>query len=473
MRTRLTNDFLRGKTYNLGRDQDLDDLASLRDRARRVDQANPVGHSLLNTEVDCVIGNGLNVVPRATRDDGTEADDFNGEVSERWEQWWETADVRRIYRTPGEVQRAVYRSARRDGDDGTVLVGSGDSPSRIQFVASDLIETPLDKYGDPRIRHGVRFNDVAAPLLYYVKTLTREGNQTYTPVGYENFLHLANRHYDVYAARGISCFAQAFALLDHLDQYTESVAIAAWMGAVFGLVIKDEAPHRQVSGLGQARGSDGEMRSAVTYENGMMRYVGPQGGVMQVDAKQPMSQTPEFARMLIRLIGLVLDMPLEFAAHDFSKANFSVSRIAGHMYWKSVGRKRDWFGSQWLSPLYRWWLSREVKYGRITSPVPRNYWAHKINGAPPVSADPLREAQGLLLQRDMGQVSDYDIATALGNDYDRTQAEIAAAERARVAHGRPAQNLLGNFTRAADQPPAVSPFGETPITDDEGEEDED
>jgi hypothetical protein len=66
--------------------------------------------------------------------------------------------------------------------------------------------------------------------------------------------------------------------------------------------------------LGRAPNSEGVQQKAITLEGGMLKVLGTEESVFQVDAKQPMVQTPEFLRALIRIICLAFDMPLEIGA---------------------------------------------------------------------------------------------------------------------------------------------------------------
>jgi capsid protein len=225
--------------------------------------------------------------------------------------------------------------------------------------------------------------------------------------------------------RGETCYKTIFEWLNHLDQYVDGVALAAWMATVFGLQIREENPGQTFGQLTSTlTNAKGAAQKAITLENGSVRFVGPTGAAMQVDAKQPMQQTPDFIRMMFRLLGLPFQMPLELALKDVSQSNLSSLRGARQDYYRSCRPKQIKFVARVLRPIYRWWISREVKLGggtgrndRFVSQVPKLFWPHQWQPRGWEFSDPISEAQAALLEIDMGINSPQRVSARLGRDY--------------------------------------------------------
>jgi hypothetical protein len=113
----------------------------------------------------------------------------------------------------------------------------------------------------------------------------------------------------------------------HLDRYVDGVSLAAWMATVMGIIFKQNNAGRQLAALPTLANSQGVQQKAITFERGMVKYIGTDEDVAQVQASQPMQQTPEFIRTMYRMLGQPFDMPLEIIAKDMSTCNFASARI--------------------------------------------------------------------------------------------------------------------------------------------------
>jgi capsid protein len=220
-----------------------------------------------------------------------------------------------------------------------------------------------------------------------------------------------------------SCYTTIFDLLAHLDRYVDGVSLAAWMATVFGIIFKQNNGSKQLMGLPTLTNSQGVAQKAVTFENGMVKYVGTDEDVAQVQASQPMQQTPEFIRTMFRMLGQPFDMPLEVIAKDMSTCNFASARIGLLPFYRTCRVKAARFGSRW-SRTIRWWLSRE-RYRAQDDPkrwktaFPENYWNHELTLNAFEYTDPVSEAQADLLQRDMGTKSTQGIISERGRNAEK------------------------------------------------------
>jgi len=441
--TRTSTPWTQSISYARGTTADRRSLGDMRSRARRVWRENPIGRSILQTEVTNVVADGFTLEAK------TVDAKFNAEAEDQWEQWLDNADVRGMLDGSG-LQRQAYRSSRRDGDGGFVLVDRG-GYSKLQYISGDLIKTPDARQGDMSIADGVEVDASSKPIRFHVLDTDEYGKRVFTPIPASNFVYLTPDLDDDLAVRGPTCYSTVFGYLDQIDGYIDAVTIAARMAAVFGLIFRSATSGKQIAGLPSLVNSQGIQQKALTLENGSLKYIGADDEIVQVQAQQPMQQTPDFIRALMRLIGMPFDMPLELISHDMSQVNFSSARIGLLSYYRACMARQKWFRKRCLSRIYQWWLSRERKRQLIgmsdafVTPFPDQYWNHCFRPRAWDYTDPVREAQSDLLQISMGTKSPQMVAAERGSDWEEVQIELAAAQAFRRLNDIP--SVLSNMTR--------------------------
>lgn len=415
--TRTSESWQQAMGYRYGTSAEREQLARQRDRAYHAYRNNPIARTLVDTETDNVIGDGLNYQP------STDSEEWNREATDRYYRWLEECSVRGgDIHTGCDVQRLLWSRSRIAGDIGWILVSRG-IDSKIQIVPGENIANPDGRTTQKNLVDGIQFDAFGAPTTFHVRTYTDDAVMPkYEAIPARDFVFLP--HYaDPNQARGESCFTTIFDLLAHLDRYIDGVSLAAWMATVMGIIFKQNNPSRQVSLLGTATNSQGNSQKAITFENGMVKYIGTDEEVAQVQAAQPMQQTPEFIRTMYRMLGQPFQMPLEVLAKDMSTVNFASARIGLLGFYRSCRIKADKFASRW-SRTIRWWLSRERQRPagdpkRWKTAFPDNYWSHELLPNEWDYTDPVSEAQSDLLQIDMGTKSVQQVMAERGRDAER------------------------------------------------------
>ena len=439
--TRTGRPWGRDPSYKGGTTSGRFNQGSRSDRARKVYAEHPIGRALLKTETDNVVSAGFTL--QASTPDKA----FNDEVENRWNDWLDIADIRGIL--PGvDLVRQFYRSPRRDGDGGIVLVDRG-GESRLQYIPRDLIGTGLSGKWGPDWVDGIQVDLVGRPVAFNIRDLSEWTGEHDTVVPAGNFIYLAPEIDDDLGLRGDSCYSTIFGYLDQIDGYIDAVIIAARMAAVFGLVEKSDAGVKQISGLGSLMNSQGQQQSAMTLENGMLKRIGNKDDVMQVIPQQPMNQTPDFIRAIARLLGLPFDMPLELVLKDLSQVNFSSARVGLLQYYRACRARQKSFTKRCLARIYRWWLSREINRGRILAangaPASADLLAHKFLAEGWDYTDPVSEIQADWMQVALGTKNKHQICAERGRDYEETVLERQVERATERLAGLPEVEL--NTTR--------------------------
>lgn len=419
---RMTEGFGAAQPYRFGTTAERWQLMTSRDRGHAAYRKNLVAKTLVDTETDNVIGDGLNYQP--TTDDEA----WNREAQDRYYAWLDEASVRGGDVQSGcELVRMLWSRSRVAGDIGWALVKERPGQplaSRIQVIPSELIVTPDGMHSDRAVYDGIRYDAYGAPVEFYVlSTEERTAKRSFTPVPARDFVYLPHLS-EPTQARGETCYAHVFDVLSHIDRYVDGVALAAWMATVFGIVFKQANAAKQVNQLGTLYNAAGDLQKAITLENGMVKYVGQGDEVAQVQAHQPMQNTPDFIRAMLRLAGMVFGMPLEAFARDMSTCNFASARIGLLPFYRACKiRGQGTFGPRW-SRTIRWWLSREAQRPaddprRWRTPFPRDYWRHELLSNAWEYTDPVSEVQGDMLQVDAGFKSAQQVISERGRDAER------------------------------------------------------
>ena len=315
--TRLSTGWGWDQPYNNGSFRHRREVIEMRQRAQNVFANNPIAKSILQTEVTNVVADGFRLQSKATNAAG-EADDaakrWRAECEDKWGWWLGQADVRGMM-DASELFARLYRSARRDGDGGLLLVDAGGF-SKLQHIPANKISTPYGRYGDPTIIDGVEVNATLTPVAFHILDMDEYGNRNWTRVPANNFVFFCPEQDDDLAVRGQTCYATVFESLDQTSGFIDGVDTAARMATVFGLIFKSAQSASQVNGLPTMRNGEGHLQKGVTLENGMVRYIGENDDVVQVNPTQPMANANEWIRTKLRLIGMPFDMPLELGTHQ-------------------------------------------------------------------------------------------------------------------------------------------------------------
>jgi capsid protein len=412
--TRTDEAWTSASTFRFNSQEERSNVQSMRDRAYQAYKNNPVAQTLVETEADNVIGDGLNYQP-TTDDEG-----FNREASDKYYEWLENASVRgRDMQDGCSLEWMLWTNSRVAGDVGWILVSRG-SDSYIQIVPSENIVTPDNMWSDPNVVDGVRFDEFGKPVLYYVLRQAELGvTRTFTPIPAKDFRFLPHMKF-TNQSRGVSCFSTVLPLLAHLDRYIDGVSLAAWMATVIGIIFKQNNAAKQMAGLGSLTNSSGDQQKGLIFENGMFKFMNTGEDVIQVDAKQPMQQTPQFIVTLMRLLGQPFHMPLAVVFKDTSQENFASARIGLNPFYRHCRIQAQRFGYRWSSTI-QWWLSRERKRAdddpnKWTSTWPEKFWNHELLVNEWDYQDPISEAQGDQIQMDMKTKSPQMVIKGRGRD---------------------------------------------------------
>lgn len=434
MATRTSIPWGTDTTYRGGRTSERHDLGTQRDRARRIYDESAIGGGLLDTETDNIVADGFSLQMLSS------SPAFNAEAEDRFYKWLDKADVQGLA-TGAELFRDSWREPRKDGDGGILLIKQGGRPY-LQYIPGDLITNPYGRVDYRVMRDGVEVDASGKPVRFWIRDVDESGKDAVNPVPARDFVYLAYQRKKL-SIRGSTVYRRIFSHLDQVDSYVDGVTKAAILATIFGLIHRVNKPGQTVSQFGTLTNAQGNDQKAITLENGLLRVEGTAESTYQVQAQQPMQQTPDFIRALLRLICLAFDMPLEIGQKDLSQVNFSGGRIGLIGYYRSCRVKQDWLKSRCWNRIVFWWLSVEKQRKDLgfddafVNAFPPDYGAFELHGREWDYNDPKTEITADLIEMDAGILSEQQACERRGRDWAKTQRLIAEARKIKGELGIP------------------------------------
>jgi lambda family phage portal protein len=404
----------------------------MRDRCRDAERNNAVAKGLLTRCVQNVVGEGLTIKPL------TADEEFNKIAEEGFHYWADHADIRGLQTWRG-LQENIFRAFIRDGDCGLVLVDRGEEYGtrktdrlRLQAVEGDQIDNPYAPSFDWIKRpNAVHIDAYMRPISFDICTWNDNNVPVVNNVAARDFIFYSNIT-RLNGVRGEPVMQQSLDWLDHLDGLLEAVIVATRMAACVGLLIKRPAAANAMGGL-QRVGGKANTLPEFSMRPGMVQVIGESDEVTQIMPSFPGGNLPEFTRLILRMAGLPMGMPLEFVLLDFTTGSYSASRAALMQAYRTFRGFQASFADTVVSRIYRWWVSSAVKFGQIALPpeIRQTYWKHRVSKPGWSWIDPNQEIQAAGLSIDLGLNTLTAIAADHGHDiadiFEMRQTELAAA----------------------------------------------
>lgn len=372
----------------------------MRWRAQALEKNNEIVGPMLDRSVENLLGDGFGL--QSTTPDAV----WNAKAQNLFWDWADSADIqgKSFYRWCA----LFLRSHLRDGDIGVALLTDG----RLQAIEADLIQTNYkDSSKTIRVIDGVEMNDQRRPVGYWVQTL-KNGKVDFSRFDAQDFILFSNEK-RFGEARGMPYLQCSFNILDHIVDWMRSSVIAAKIAACFGLIITKTNAQQTVNKFNKV--SDGcSSKPIQDIEPGMTAYLNPGEDIKTLSPAQPQQSFPDQLRIMLRLVGLSLGLPLEQILLDYSEANFSSARMS-MIQTKRTHRAIQERFMEVLSRIYKWRISKFIKDGQLEARP--DAWSHRWKPAKFEYADPVKELQARMLEMDMGLTDLETLHIEAGTDY--------------------------------------------------------
>lgn len=421
------------------------DRKTIRQRARQEVKNNSYAKGLVLTLANNLVGKG----PRLQVSFDDQA--VNAQVEGAWRQW---AYAIRL----GAKLRTMKVSKTVDGEAFALLRNNPALPTSVKLdlrlIEADQVTTPLGRFGlTPKFVDGIEFDDFGNATIYHVLK-THPGDFSLTPWAADPILARYVLHW--FRAdrpgqpRGISELAPCLELLPQVRRFGLATLTAAETAALLAAIFETNAP---ANDEGDADADAPEPYDRVPLVRGTA-MIAPDGyKARQLKPEHPASNFEMFVYCLIREIARCLNVPLNIALGDSSKANYSSARLDHLLYRQAVDLEREDCEREVLEPTFAEWLDEATK---IPGLLPPNLPAYA--GSVPHTwhwdawepIDLLVEEQAATEGLTNGSRTLADIVTPRGQDWRRV-IDQQVAEEAYRRDARAAAGLVDQTTQPQDQ----------------------
>lgn len=374
------------------------------ERARYFDRDNMVVGQGVTRLIANVLQDGFTLDP----DTGDSA--LDDELRNRWWEWAE--DPRQCddeqERTWAEMEQLALRAVIVDGDIFAVPLSSG----ALQWFEGHACRNPYGSRNSGNLIHGVELTGRRRRAAYWLTpdeispmASPQRGNAfARVPVDLgedARVIHLCQRK-RMSQTRGVTAFAPSVIPIQYHDDLqfaTLLKAKAASFVALFHELAIDAAP-----GGARPRGS----RTTETQDDGSTRVIEKSGLATEVYGRPgetlkgfaPNIPNPEFfphASLVLTIVSINLDLPLQVFLLDPSKSNFSSWRGAIDQARMRMRQIQQWQASRLHCPVYRWkvrqWLTTDFAMRSVAERSGVDVFAHTWKPPRWPYIEPLTDAQ--------------------------------------------------------------------------------
>ncbi|MEY2689157.1 MAG: hypothetical protein RL375_3355 [Pseudomonadota bacterium] len=387
------------------RSADADTVRSLprqRGESRELARTNPIAVGAIATNINRVVGTGLQPVFAPDRNvlgwTEDQASEWKAIAAREFSLWADSPECDYA----GEFnfydrQAMVFGSRLESGDCFTVLP-DGEATStqpyrlRLQLLEADRIGNPMGATeGQPApdggvVVGGIRRNPVTgAPAACHIYR-RHPGDVTSITRGdrfagdWVEFFGATSRRRRVLhhyrptrpeQSRGVPYLAPVIQAIKDLGRYTEAEITAAIISAFFTTFV--ETPQgtgpAPVFGLDGATGAGGEGANGdeIRLAAGAVIGLAPGEKISTANPGRPNPNAEAFLLGMIKLIAVGLNLPFELLLKSFN-SSFSASKAALLDAWMHFRTERNWLVNSYCQPVLETWLTEAVAIGRIKAP---------------------------------------------------------------------------------------------------------
>ncbi len=480
----------------------LQDLPELRRNSRAMCRDDSTGKAIVKVFLDNVVGTGIVpqslAKPETTGLTDSQARDWNRACEQVFEEWATDQADATEHSSFYSLQRQVLRSMVVDGECLVKRTSVDPAQETWRLLASSIESVDLDRLRDPpaasqadrELRGGVEIGPRGQPLAYWVlpyhpdeRMLSRSSRRRNDPVRYTRWagglplmLHVFDRERSG-QNRGVPAMSASFGLVESLNDYIESEAVAARAASKICMFIRQTVS--PVAGLidQQPNGPDWHER----LESGTIRYLNDGEEPFSFAPQRPGTQFEPFVVRLLKSICGSFGLPYELVSKDFGGMNYSSARVALLEAARGFEAMRQLLQEQFCQPWWRIVITEAVLRGLL--PTPRGFaqnprpfletlWVPPMRGY----VDPTKEIQASQMAVDANLSTPQAEAARNGQDAEQVLEQRARflrqARETAKRHGLDEGALLPTPKAGAAAPPsAVQNEGEA--EDDESEQDPD
>lgn len=403
------------------------DIGTLRKWCRYETHNNSYGRGISETLANDIVGLG----PRAqVTIPGVMDPTQSQRIEDAWTTWGKIcdADGRLSF---GEMMNLGVKQCPAAGESFAVMVNDPDAAKnrrrvslRLRLIESDRVVTPLDQFGKPNLRDGMKFDDDGRPTHYMVlkrhpgdtTMITQNNPGSYDEVAVDKMLHIYRMDRPG-QNRGIPWFATALLPLAHLRRYTLATVTAAERAASISGIVYTTLPGVDVDEKAAFDEVEIPHDSLLTL---------PAGYDMRAfDPSQPTATYKGFKGEMLDEIGRGLNMPHNIVAGNSSGYNYASGRLDWQVYFRMIRTLQAWL-SRLCTKVFSAWYAEYLITTNIYSingntawPEVQWYWPGHEH------VDPVKEANAQRIRLNSLTTTLEDEYAMRGEDWLRKVIQIA------------------------------------------------
>ena len=332
-------------------------LWTIREYARDMDRNDGVVGQAVTRAVDNVLRTGLTLDPR-TGDKALDAD-----LKARWDDWGgdRTQCDSRQMRTWAELERLALRARHVDGDIFGLPLDNG----RLQVIEAERCTTPTNT--KRRVVHGVYLDADDAPREYWFGKHADRTQRVQRVADIERYKAFEDGHPNVFhvfdtkrvsQTRGITAFSPMFKVISMFDDLNIAKLVQAQVVSCIAAFIQAEKGNLPFGERSTDTQADGTSRSLEKLYPGMIHRMAKDEQIQPFSPNVPNAEYFDHVRLILRLIGANLGLPLSITLLDTTQTTFHGYR--GELEQARIGFRwiQTQFPLQWNAPTYRWQVRR-------------------------------------------------------------------------------------------------------------------
>lgn len=425
---------------------DHDSLWELRETSRDLYRNNGLFKGLINTAVRNVIGCGWKL-------------EHHPDVEAAWNDWIKKGNCdARNKQAFWSMMRCGLRSQFIDGDH---LYQKRENYSLMPIESDRLLSY---SGAPPQLVNGIETDRNGAPRRYwiadYVKTRNEREGITY---GYaresqgrfvdaDRIVHQVDWERASHT-RGVPVAASMIRELDDLDSILVSTRVAARIAAMLSFVITKnqnaEAFAEAMANRDPNLQDDDALEPRIEdMQPGEIQYLNTGEDMKSVGSEHPSQHFEPFVRLMSRLIGVPLGIPLELVLLDSSLGNFSNMRGVLQQAHKSFEDIQEFSVTPVLDDVFMWWSRWQVESGELPAARFNKQMAKWIPPGWPYiepSKDVAADAESVKLRTN----SRTRIAARRGEDINEIMDELEREEKELERRGIPMLGTAPLMTEAS------------------------